>query len=165
MQGLVSETIEQIRSLAHELRPAALEEFGLPLALESLVEQMSEKESLGGSCHCDLGSNPIPNEIEAVLYRIAQEGLTNILRHAHAAQVSLAVERYPLGIRMVIEDDGVGFDPANLGMANGKRHLGLISMKERAEILGGNLDIYTAPGKGTTILVQVPVGEFDPIEE
>jgi signal transduction histidine kinase len=165
MQGLVSDTIEQIRSLAHELRPAALEEFGLPLALESLVEQMSEQEALNGICRCDLGKTPVPNEIEAVLYRIAQEGLTNILRHAHATHVSLVVERHLQGIRMIIEDDGVGFDPANLGMANGKRHLGLISMKERAEILGGTLDIYTAPGKGTTIQVQVPVGEFEPIEE
>lgn len=163
MQGLVSVTIEQIRSLAHELRPAALEEFGLSLALESLVKEMSEQEALDGRCRCALDAGPIPNEIEAVLYRIAQEGLTNVLRHAHATHVSLEVDRNDYEIIMIIEDDGVGFDPANLGSGNGKRHFGLVSMRERAEILGGTLDIYTAPGQGTTIRVQVPVSEFETI--
>jgi signal transduction histidine kinase len=160
MQGLVSETIEQIRSLAHQLRPAALEEFGLPLALEALVKEMSEQEGLEATCQCTVKNNEIPNEFEAVLYRIAQEGITNILRHAHATHLSLLVERNLQGIGMVIEDDGVGFDPAQLEIENGKRHLGLISMRERAEILGGTLDVYTALGKGTTIQVYLPIGDL-----
>jgi len=160
MQSLISETIEQIRTLAHQLRPAALEQFGLPLALEALVKQVSENDGLEAICQCNLNSNEVPDELEAVLYRIAQEGITNILRHAHCSRVSLIVERNLHGVTMILDDDGVGFDPSALGMDNGKRHLGLISMRERAEILGGTLDVYTAPGKGTTIEVQVPVGDY-----
>lgn len=160
MQNLVSETIEQIRTLAHKLRPAALEQFGLSLALESMVKDMSEHEGLDAICQFNLDSQEIPGELEAVLYRIAQEGLTNILRHAHCTHISLMVESHPQGISMIIEDDGVGFDPAKLGTDNDKRHLGLISMRERAEILGGTLDVYTAPGQGTTIQVHVPIMEY-----
>ena len=160
MQSLVSETIEQIRTLAHQLRPAALEQFGLTLALEALVKQVSENDGLEATCQCNVNNNEVPDEIEAVLYRIAQEGVTNILRHAHCSHVSLIVEKNLHGVSMVIDDDGVGFDPSALGMDDGKRHLGLISMRERAEILGGTLDVYTAPGKGTTIQVQVPIGEY-----
>jgi signal transduction histidine kinase len=157
MQTLVSDTIEQVRTLAHQLRPAALEEFGLPLALEALVKDISDQQGLEGICQCQLESHEIPDEIEVVLYRIAQEGVTNILRHASASHMRLMVGLVPHGVSMTIEDDGVGFDPAALGVGNEERHLGLISMKERAEILGGSLDIYTAPEEGTTIQVHVPI--------
>jgi len=160
MQGHVSMTIEQIRSLAYRLRPAALEELGLPLALETLVKGISNQQGLDGICECNLKNNEVPDEVEVVLYRIAQEGMTNILRHAHATHMSLVIIRTAHGVDMTIEDDGVGFDPVNLGMDSGKRHLGLISMRERAEILGGTLDVYTAPGKGTTIQVYVPIRNY-----
>jgi len=159
MQGLVSDTIEQIRTLAHQLRPAALEEFGLPIALDALVKEISDQQGMEGICECLIGSNEIPDEIEVVLYRIAQEGMTNILRHAHASRMRLVVDRIEQGVNMIIEDNGLGFDPETLGTANQKRHLGLISMRERAEILGGSLDIYTAPNMGTTIQVQVPIAD------
>jgi signal transduction histidine kinase len=160
MQSLVSETIEQIRTLAHQLRPAALEQFGLSLALESMVKELAANGGSEATYQCKVNSREIPDEIEAVLYRIAQEGLTNIARHARCAHVNLFIEKDIYGVSMTIEDDGVGFDPANLGMDNGKRHLGLISMRERAEILGGTLDVYTAPGQGTTIKVHVPIGDY-----
>jgi len=160
MQSLVSETIEQVRTLAHQLRPAALEQFGLLLALESMVKDMSENEGLEATCQCNVKAKKIPDELEAVLYRIAQEGLTNILRHAHCTHINLMIESNPQGVSMTLEDNGVGFDPANLGADDGQRHLGLISMRERAEILGGTLDVYTAPGKGTTIQVFVPIVEY-----
>lgn len=159
MQELVSDTIEQIRTLAHQLRPAALEEFGLPLALESLVQDMSRHDGLQADCCCNIKNNEIPDEIESVLYRIAQEGLTNVVRHSHATHLSLIVDRPSQGVVMTIEDDGVGFDPDALGVADGKKHLGLISMRERAEILGGTLDVYTAPDMGTTIQVTIPIGD------
>lgn len=161
MQNIVSDTIEQIRSLAHQLRPAALEEFGLSLALETLVKEVSEQAGLDAVCQCNLQNREVPNEVEAVLYRIAQEGVTNILRHAKAAHMNLRVERTPQDIVMIIEDDGAGFDPQKLGSHQQKRHLGLISMRERAEILGGSLDVFTAPGKGTTIQVRIPINEMD----
>jgi signal transduction histidine kinase len=159
MQELVSDTIEQIRTLAHQLRPAALEEFGLPLALDALAQNMSRHDGLDADCRCDIKNNEIPDEVESVLYRIAQEGLTNVVRHSHATHLSLVVERSLQGVIMTIEDDGVGFDPSALGVEDGKKHLGLISMRERAEILSGTLDVYTAPNMGTTIKVTIPVGE------
>jgi signal transduction histidine kinase len=160
MQSLVSDTIEQIRTLAHQLRPAALEEFGLPVALEALVEDMVNQESLQASCDCRVTRGEIPNEIEAVLYRIAQEGLTNVVRHSQASNFNLIVEKNGQDFLLTIEDDGIGFDPTALGTKNGKRHLGLISMKERAEMLGGGFDVYTAPGKGTLIRVSIPTGDI-----
>ncbi len=160
MQTLVSDTIEQIRTLAHQLRPAALEEFGLPVALEALVEDMVNQESLQASCDCRVMRDEIPNEIEAVLYRIAQEGLTNVVRHSQASHLNLIVEKNGQDFLLTIEDDGIGFDPTALGTKNGKRHLGLISMKERAEMLGGGFDVYTAPGKGTLIRVSIPTGDI-----
>ena len=160
MQGLVSDTIEQIRTLAHQLRPAALEEFGLPLALDALIQDMSRNDGLVADFHCAIKKNEIPDEVESVIYRIAQEGLTNVVRHSHATHLSLNVERTSRGVLMILEDDGVGFDPGALGVEDGKKHLGLVSMRERAEILGGTLDVYTAPNMGTTIQVTIPVGEI-----
>jgi len=160
MQSLVSDTIEQIRTLAHQLRPAALEEFGLPVALEALVEDMVNQENLQASCDCRVTRNEIPNEIEAVLYRIAQEGLTNVVRHSQASHLNLIVEKNGQDFLLTIEDDGIGFDPTALGTKSGKRHLGLISMKERAEMLGGGFDVYTAPSKGTLIRVSIPTGDI-----
>lgn len=159
MQGLVSDTIEQIRTLSHQLRPAALEEFGLPLALEALVRDMSRHDDLDAECQCEIKTNEIPDEIESVLYRIAQEGLTNIVRHSRATKFRLLVNRVSQGIVMTIEDNGMGFDPSVLGVRDGKKHLGLVSMRERAEILGGTLDVYTAPKMGTTVQVLIPLGE------
>ena len=157
MQDIVSETIEQIRDLAYRLRPADLDEFGLSKALEALTLEMTDGTKIKAVCALETQDIEIPTEIEVVLYRIAQEGLTNIIRHSEAQQVNLALLVENRGVRMKIEDDGVGFDPRNFLPADGQRHLGLISMRERAEILGGSLEVYTAPGKGTTVDVFVPI--------
>lgn len=157
MEGLVSDTIEQIRTLSHQLRPAALEEFGLPMALEALARDMSRDDGFEGECQCEIKTGEVPDEIESVLYRIAQEGLTNIIRHSHATKFRLLVNRTSQGIVLTIEDNGVGFDPYALGIQDGKKHLGLVSMRERAEILGGTLDVYTAPMMGTTIQIVIPL--------
>ena len=156
MQGIVSETIEQVRELAYRLRPVALDQFGLSRALESLVQDMTKGTTIKVSCQFNLKDSKIHPEIEVVLYRIAQEGLTNIIRHSKAKHIGLALCLENRNIKMSIEDDGVGFDPGRVSLGNGQRHLGLISMRERAEILGGNLEVYTAPGKGTTVEVFVP---------
>ncbi|HEY3310543.1 MAG TPA: histidine kinase [Anaerolineales bacterium] len=157
MQDIVSETIEQVRELAYHLRPAALDDFGLEQALETLVQEIMDSSGLQIERDFDTEQLELPAESEVVLYRIAQEGLTNIIRHSKARQVKLSLHPSKNGVRMCIEDDGVGFDPARFSPGNGQRHLGLIGMRERAEILGGSLEVYTAPGKGTTVEVFVPV--------
>jgi signal transduction histidine kinase len=159
MQEIVSQTIEQIRTLSYRLRPAALEEFGLSTALETLMQETAQNSGLNVSCECALEDFKLLEEVEVTLYRITQEGLTNVLRHASASEVRLELKSVVDGIQLCIEDDGVGFDPAHLPDESGKRHLGLVSMRERAEMLGGTLDVYTAPHKGTTIQVFIPLLE------
>ncbi|HSQ38692.1 MAG TPA: histidine kinase [Anaerolineales bacterium] len=157
MQGIVSETIEQVRELAYHLRPVVLDEFGLPRALEALAQEMTKGADIAVTTMFDVQDFKIPSEIEVVLYRVAQEGLTNILRHSKATQVRLSLSIENTNLKMSMEDDGVGFDPARNYPRDNQRHLGLISMRERAEILGGSLEVYTAPGQGTTVDVSIPL--------
>ena len=157
MLDIVSETIEQLRDLSHRLRPAALEEFGLPVALETLLDDISAEGGLNTTSNLDLNGLVLPSGIEVTLYRIAQECMTNIIRHAEASDVSINLEQIGDSICMRIEDNGIGFDPHQIKAASGQRHLGIISMYERAAIVGGKLDVFSAPGHGTTILVSVPI--------
>lgn len=158
----VSETIEQMRELSHRLRPPALEEFGLAVALRTLVKEMTHQTSLNAHCHLALNSSIVPPGVDVILYRIAQEGLTNVLRHAQATEVSVELIADDNAILMTIEDNGRGFSPYHLTAEPGTRHLGLIGMRERAAIAGGYLDVYSAPEQGTTLQVRVPYHEGVP---
>lgn len=156
---MVADTIEHVRDLSYRLRPPALEEFGLAVALETLVEDMAAQAGLQTRCDLDVCSETLPPGLDVTLYRIAQEGLTNVARHARATNVTVTLHRSQNGIRMTIEDDGQGFAPQELAPVNGQRHLGLISMRERAALAGGELEVYSAPGEGTSIEVRVPLME------
>lgn len=154
---MVAETIDQLRDLSHRLRPAALEEFGLPVALETLMDDISDDASLTITYNFDLNGVTLPPGIEVTLYRIAQECLTNIIRHAAASKVTINLEQIGDSVCMRVEDDGIGFDPLQITAVSGQRHLGIISMYERAAIVGGKLDVFSAPEQGTAILVSVPI--------
>lgn len=156
MLDVVSGTIEQIRELSYRLRPAALEEFGLAVALETLATDMAHEAGLTICCECQINGAKLPPGIEVILYRIAQEALTNVLRHAHATTVSVKLTRIADKVCMSINDDGRGFAP-HATPTDSDRHLGLISMQERAAIAGGKLEIDSTPGQGTTINVYIPV--------
>lgn len=159
MQEVVSETIEQVRDLSYQLRPPALDEFGLSMALDVLVQDLGQEVDLTTNCVCGLVNHDLPEEIEVVLYRIAQEGITNIVRHAKAKLVKLEVQLKEKGVFMTIDDDGEGFDPKKVSIGKDKRHLGLLSIRERAEMLGGRLDVFTSLGEGTSIQVFIPLPE------
>ncbi|MEJ2749859.1 MAG: HAMP domain-containing protein, partial [Anaerolineae bacterium] len=120
-QGLVSETIEQIRDLSYRLRPAALEEFGLPVALETLVKDMAQEAGLETRCKFDLNGQQLTPEIEVTLYRIAQEGLTNVVRHAAASRLEIELTATAVAVFMRIEDDGKGFAPHQVPVKSGQR--------------------------------------------
>jgi signal transduction histidine kinase len=154
---LVSETIEQVRELSHRLRPAALEEFGLAVALRILVKEMAQQAGMTAHCDLDLRGAVLPSGVDVILYRIAQEGLTNIVRHAQASEISVSLTADESAISMMIEDNGQGFSPYHLTAEPGMRHLGLIGMRERAAIAGGYLDVYSGPDQGTTLFVRVPI--------
>ncbi|MBK8986559.1 MAG: HAMP domain-containing protein [Chloroflexi bacterium] len=156
---IVSETIEQVRELSHRLRPAALEEFGLAVALRTLVKEMTSQTGITAHCYLDLNGVVLPSGVDVILYRIAQEGLTNILRHARANEITVRLTSDENAVLMTIEDNGRGFSPHRLTADPGARHLGLIDMRERAAIAGGYLDVYSAPNQGTTIQVRVPLLE------
>ena len=159
---MVSNTIEQMRNLSYRLRPAALEEFGLAVVLRTLVAETLEESGIATRCHVDLGDLVLPHGVEVTLYRIAQEALTNVIRHAGAKNVVVELTRRNGGITLQIRDDGCGFHPRPLPDRKGERHLGLISMTERAEMVNGSLRVESVPGQGTTIHIYIPIQESVP---
>lgn len=155
LQGMVSDTIDEIRDLSYSLRPPALDEFGLSAAIQALADEVSSQAGVRVKFKNRVQMK-LPQNLEMVLYRIVQEGVTNVVRHANAEQVIIELEPQENLIFLQIADDGIGFDPAEITPAAGKRHLGLISMHERAELIGGKLEVYSELGVGTTIEVRVP---------
>ncbi|MFP3912813.1 MAG: ATP-binding protein [Desulfobacteraceae bacterium] len=157
----VNETIGQTREISHFLRTEILEKFGLIDALKSLVSRM-ERES---GMHIRLSTKGIPEDrlrekgIDFTLYRSAQEGLTNVAKHAEAEEVFVHLAHRDGKISLTIEDDGKGFDPEALftGKDPYQGPLGLTIMKERVSLVGGDLDIDSAPGRGTCIVAEIPV--------
>ena len=153
---LTYDVLESLRSLATGLRPAALDRAGLAPVLREYVESFAERERIVGGFDSSLGDAVLPSITEIVLYRIAQEALTNVSRHARARRVDVLLRARKGSIVLIIEDDGVGFDPSSIQQEG---HLGLLSMQERAEMVGGRLKIETQPGAGTTIIAEVPIAD------
>ncbi len=151
VRELVVTTLHDVRRLAVELRPAALDDFGLDAALERLVETYREGASVVVDLEIGLGQARMPADVETTLYRIAQEALTNVTKHAEATRVSVYVRRTDRAAVLVVEDDGVGFDQSD--PAGG---LGLTGMRERVTLVGGRLRVESSPA-GTTIAVEIPL--------
>jgi PAS domain S-box-containing protein len=161
----VENTIREIDSdvdfLVWELRPAMLEDLGLVVAMENFVNEWAAQFSTAAEFKCvgDIKADLLP-EIEINLYRIVQEALNNVCKHAKAGFVSVLLDAPDGNLSLIIEDDGVGFVPKKQpNVTDEDRGLGLVGMKERAELLGGSFEIETSPGNGTTIFVRVPAGE------
>jgi signal transduction histidine kinase len=152
LRELVVATLQDVRRLAVQLRPKALDDFGLAAALERLAQTLSETSSLHIDLEARLGEERLPSEVETTLYRIVQEALTNIVKHAQATRVSILLMRRDGAATAVIEDDGRGFD-----LASTSETFGLEGMRERAELHDGRLTIESAPGSGTTLVVEVPL--------
>lgn len=152
VSGLLDKIVEQLRRLPHELCPTILDDLGLVPALESLAQGISKWTgfhiAVDGSTR-----ERLPAMIETCVYRIVQEALTNVTKHAQATHVAIRIEREARMIRCIIRDDGVGFDVASVLARRGQRALGLIGMQERVNALGGTLQITSAPGQGTELLI------------
>ena len=153
LRELVVSTLRDVRRLAVELRPKALDDFGLVAALERLAQSFQEQTGIEVDLEATLGDERLPAEVETALYRIAQEALTNVVKHARARRVSLVLQRRPGSVSAVIEDDGAGFDPASLD----DEGLGLLGMRERLALLDGRLEVESSHGAGTTLVVEVPL--------
>jgi signal transduction histidine kinase len=150
----VVSALQDVRRLAVELRPAVLDDFGLVPALERLTDAFAEQTGIRVDFHSALGETRPASEVETALYRVVQESLTNIAKHAEARNVSVSLARREAGVAAVIEDDGAGFDPR----AVREDAVGLLGMRERLALLDGRLEIESRPGAGTTIVAVVPDG-------
>ena len=149
----IVDTLQNVRRLAVELRPSALDDFGLAPALERLAEAFGEQSGIAVDIQTNLDSRRLTPEVETALYRIVQEALTNVAKHAEATRVSIVVTRRESSVTAVIEDDGQGFG-AGGGTGEG---LGLVGMKERVGLLGGRLALESTEGAGTTVVAEVPL--------
>ncbi len=153
LRELVVGTLQDVRRLAVQLRPAALDDFGLVAAVEHLVQTFSEATAIRVDLEAQLGDERLPTEVETTLYRIVQEALTNVVKHAEASSVSILLVRSGGSATVVIEDDGQGFDPAEL--EDGR--LGILGMRERVELHDGRLKVESTRGSGTTLVAEVPL--------
>lgn len=152
---LIDVEIDNLSGLIAELRPAALDEIGLVPALRTLAERKGREGGLGVDVIASLREDGprIPQEIESLLYRLVQEALTNVVKHAGASRAEAVLEQEDAVVRVTVRDDGRGFDPT--AASDG---FGLTGMRERVELVGGRLRIEAGPGTGTTVSATVPVG-------
>ena len=153
LRELVVSTLQDVRRLAVELRPTALDDFGLATAVERLAGTFREHTGMRVDFEAQLGENRLPAEVETTLYRIVQEALANIVKHADASHVSILLARSDRSVAAVVEDDGRGFD----GDATRDDVLGIVGMRERVGLVGGRLRVESAVGSGTTVAAEVPI--------
>ncbi|MFG6415946.1 CHASE3 domain-containing protein [Roseateles sp. DC23W] len=150
MSELLDQGIALKRRIIEDLRPSALSNLGLIPALEILTSEFSQRSGL--QLHLDLAESPTDDADRLALYRLVQEALTNVLRHAKAQQVRVTLGEADGWLQLQIRDDGQGFDPEAVGSG----HHGLLGMRHRIESLGGTLQLLSAPGRGTLVLARLP---------
>jgi signal transduction histidine kinase len=152
---LVEEIAQRIRDVMAELHPAILDDYGLLPALRWYAENFSQRTGIIAHVRGDDEAPRLPSRVETTLFRIAQEVLTNVAKHAQATRVTITLEMKGEGACLMITDDGVGFDPTTLQKPEQRERWGLRIMRERAEAIGGRLSIHSAPGKGTQVVVEI----------
>jgi two-component system NarL family sensor kinase len=151
---VLNEAIQEVRRISHDLRPSILDDLGFDVALGNLLEQFSERTGIRIRRDVALPDRRLPEDIEITLYRLIQEALTNVERHADASELVLRLSHQRDAVRLDLRDNGRGFDP----QAN--RHvlgIGLRNMRERVELLGGDYRFDTGPGEGVRIRVRLPI--------
>ena len=154
----IRNVIEEVHRLAWGMRPTILDDYGLDSALGRHIEEVSQHSGLDidYSFTSPPGLERLPSRIEVPLFRIAQEAITNVQRHAEASHASVVVLRQPNDITLLIEDNGNGFDSSMIS-ERGDKCLGLIGMRERVALLGGSVVVESTPGEGTTIRAKIPL--------
>ncbi|MBL6983033.1 MAG: HAMP domain-containing protein [Anaerolineales bacterium] len=161
LRHVLNQTLEEVREMAIQLRPAALDDLGLTAALERYLANWQTQHDINVDCVIHTADSRLPEYVETAVYRIVQESLTNVARHAEATSVSVLVERRTNDVITVIEDDGKGFDESK---AKSGSRLGLLGMRERTELLGGKLTIESTPQKGTSLFFRIPIGTNDRVK-
>ena len=156
-QSLARDSLAEARRSVQALRPAPLEQSRLPEALAGMAERWSETAAVPLSIATVGEPRPLPAEAEVALFRVAQEALTNVARHAHASRVGLTLSYTDSLVLLDVRDDGVGFAVGTNGHADPRRGFGLDTMADRLRLVGGDLEIESAPGEGTSLNARVPV--------
>jgi signal transduction histidine kinase len=154
---LFVQSVRRLKTLAVELRPPDLDILGLPAALRQHFSLLTSEISLRVRFIDATCGMTIPPETQTVLFRVAQESLNNVVKHAHARQVQVRLSAQRKKLRLSIVDDGKGFDPVRAAARSGT-HLGLRVAQEMVVALGGEFMVDASPGRGTTVLVTVPQG-------
>jgi signal transduction histidine kinase len=163
LRAVAAQTVDNVGRLARGLHPSVLDDLGLLAAARRYVADYAKGHGLEVDFRSEgLGTRRLPSLIQTTMYRILQEGLTNVARHSRATRVELELRLDGGGLELQIRDDGVGFDPATAEAA--RTGLGLHGMGERAALLGGTIEIRSAPGQGTTVHARVPASP-EPAEE
>jgi len=158
VHNLAVETLNGLRRYAQELRPAILDDMGLVAALEWMGDSLTAEKGIDVDVQLDMPGHDLPHETQLLLFRIAQEALGNIRRHAQASKVMVRLESGAGKVRMIITDNGKGFEvPVRISDLSSIGKLGLIGMQERVRLLGGVLEIKSEPGKGTSVIVEAPI--------
>lgn len=153
---LATDTLAEVRQLAFELRPTVLDDLGLVPAVRRLTSDLEQRHAIAVELTLDgLGDESrFDAEVETVVYRVVQEALTNVARHARATRADVSMAQTPTGLRAMVRDDGVGFEPPTARPDT----LGLAGMAERAALAGGRVDITSAPAAGTTVTLEISLG-------
>jgi PAS domain S-box-containing protein len=164
--GVVEATLERVRSLSVELRPSVLDDLGLAAALRWYVDRQAQRAGLQAHVTADLPEGRLPPEVETASFRLAQEALTNVVRHARAARVEVNLRRDRDALELVIRDDGVGFDvPAAQAQVVRGGSLGLLSMQERVLLAGGEIKIESTPNQGSRVWARFPLERQAPAQQ
>jgi signal transduction histidine kinase len=156
-QRLVEKSVDIVHRFARELRPAVLDDLGLIPALHSFMKNFTTRTGVRTYLTACTDVEQLETARRTVLFRVAQEALTNVARHAKASRVDLSLRKLPDGICMTISDDGQSFPVERTLHANNGKRLGLLGMRERLEMVGGKFGVESTPGKGTTITAKVPL--------
>lgn len=163
IKSRLEDTIDDVRRLSSELRPAILDEAGMVAALHRYVKNMSEQYDTEVDFHSygiEEGDS-LSEDIEITLYRVVQEAILNAVRHGNAEQITVLVNRNENTLRVMVEDDGVGFKPERVLDQSPEKSLGILGMQERVELIGGTFNLESSPGEGTRVQVNVPVEKGD----
>jgi len=147
------------------LRPALLDDLGLIPALHAFLKSFTKQTGVRAGLTAFAAVERLDTANRTVLFRVAQEALTNVARHAQASRVEVTIQKLPDGICMKIKDDGKSFQVDRVMHGKGGKHLGLLGMRERLEMVSGSFEVESAPGHGTTITAKIPSGKAARVEE
>jgi signal transduction histidine kinase len=161
-QRMVEHSVKIVHRFARELRPAVLDDLGLVPALHTFMKNFRRETGIQVSLSAFAAVEQVNGDKRTVLYRVAQEALTNVARHAQASRAEVKIQKLDGAVCMTIEDNGKGFQQDRVLHAKKGKRLGLLGMRERLEMVGGNFTVTSAPGKGTTVLARIPLNDRMP---